>query len=341
MRLISKLLCSALLVSASMTASAYSSLVVFGDSLSDSGNNEAFFTSQGYGALGDSQIVINNTYIPKFTYASGVYSNGPVWASQLANSLGITGFAPSWLGGTNYAYGGARTYDDPEVIAGLVKQKDQYLAKLALTGSTADATGLYVVAGGGNNVRDTLTAVGAAFAVGTEESLASIPGIIGAAAMRFAQEIGNIVDSLQLAGAKDIVVWNAPNLGITPAVNASGFGGLGTTISMTFNQVLAGRLALETGVKTFDLFGLAGQAAANGFTNTTDACGAVNLACNTDMSKNLFWDGIHPTTAAHSLIAQNMYVTAVPEPETLVLMVMGIGLIALRTRRRSAVLQAA
>ena len=341
MSLISKLLCSALLVSVSMTASAYSSLVVFGDSLSDSGNNEAFFTSQGIGAVGDSQTVTGNTYIPRLTYASGVYSNGPVWASQLASKLGVTGFAPSLLGGTNYAYGGARTYEDPEVIAGLVKQKDQYLAKLTLTGSTADANGLYVVAGGGNNVRDALTAVGAAFMVGTPESLSSIPGIIGAAAVRFAQEIGSIVDSLQLVGAKDIIVWNAPNLGITPAVNASGFGALGTDISLTFNQVLAGRLSLETGVKTFDLYGLAGSASANGFTNTKDACGAVNAACNPDMSKNLFWDGIHPTTAAHTLIAQNMFVTAVPEPETLILMVMGIGLIALRTRRRTAELQAA
>jgi outer membrane lipase/esterase len=58
------------------------------------------------------------------------------------------------------------------------------------------------------------------------------------------------------------------------------------------------------------------------------------------MSKNLFWDGIHPTTAAHTLIAENMYVTAVPEPETFVLMVVGLGLIAMRTRRRAAALQA-
>jgi outer membrane lipase/esterase len=338
MRLISKLLCSAVLVSASMAASAYSSLVVFGDSLSDSGNNEAIFTSLGIGTLGDSQIITGNSYIPELTYASGVYSNGPVWASQLASSLGIAGFAPSLLGGTNYAFGGARTYEVAGIYSGLVGQKDEYLAKLAATSSTADATGLYVVAGGGNNVRDTLTAVGAAFMAG---NFGSINGIITSAASRFALDIGNIVDSLQGAGAKDIIVWNAPNLGITPAVNASGFGYYGTLISKTFNDVLAGKLASETGVKTFDLFGLAGQAAANGFTNTTDACGAVNPACNTDMSKNLFWDGIHPTTAAHSLIAQNMYVTAVPEPETLVLMVMGIGLIALRTRRRTAELQAA
>jgi outer membrane lipase/esterase len=335
MRLIFKLLCSAVLVSASMAASAYSSLVVFGDSLSDSGNNTLLF-----GGTDAGQVVTGNGYVPSFTYASGVYSNGPVWATQFADKLGLS-LAPSLAGGTNYAFGGAQTSyfsdgtdgTDPTTPS-LKMQTGRYLADKA---GTADATGLYVVAGGGNNIRATLTAVGAAYAVG---NFASIPGIIYSAALQFATDIGNIVDSLQGAGAKDIIVWNAPNLGITPAVTAAGGAGLGTLISQSFNDVLTWRLSSETDVKTFDLFGLAGQAAANGFTNTTDACGAVNVACNPDMSKNLFWDGIHPTTAAHTLIAENMYVTAVPEPETLVLMAVGLGLIAVRTRRRAAALQA-
>ena len=46
MRLISKLLCSSILVCSSLAASAssFSSLVIFGDSLSDSGNNSVFPT---------------------------------------------------------------------------------------------------------------------------------------------------------------------------------------------------------------------------------------------------------------------------------------------------------
>lgn len=324
MRFISKLLCSVVLVSASMAASAYSSLVVFGDSLSDSGNN-----TLAVGTL--AQTVTDNSYIPTYTYASGVYSNGPVWATQFADKLGLS-LTPSLLGGTNYAFGGAQTsfYQPGLSTPSLTMQTGMYLTD---KGGTADATGLYVVAGGGNNIRATLLAVladpGNAYA------------IIGAAAMQFATDIGNIVDSLQGAGAKDIIVWNAPNLGITPAVTAAGGAGLGTLISQSFNDVLTWRLSSEIDVKTFDLFGLAGQAAANGFTNTTDACGAINPTCNTDMSKNLFWDGIHPTTAAHSLIAENMYVTAVPEPETFVLMAIGLGLVALRVRRRAAALQAA
>ena len=326
MRLISKLLCSALLVSASMTASAYSSLVVFGDSLSDSGNNTLAVGTDPW------QIVSGNSYVPTYTYASGVYSNGPVWATQFADKLGL-GLSPSILGGNNFAFGGAQTsYFVPgESTPSLVMQTGMYLTK---TAGVADATGLYVVAGGGNNIRAAVTAVVEAIMSG---NINLIPGIIGSAAVQFAADIGSIVDSLQDAGAKDVIVWNAPNLGLTPAAIAAGGGDLGTQISQTFNQVLAGRLASESGVKTFDLYGLAGQAAAKGFTNTTDACGATGNSC----SNYLFWDGIHPTTAAHSLIAENMYVTAVPEPETVVLMVMGLGLIAYRTRRRAATTQVA
>lgn len=59
-------------------ASAYQRLVVFGDSLSDSGN-------------------------------AGRFSNGPVWVEYLARSLGLE-LAPARIGGTNYAVGGARTH---------------------------------------------------------------------------------------------------------------------------------------------------------------------------------------------------------------------------------------
>jgi outer membrane lipase/esterase len=340
MRLISKLLCSAVLVSASMAASAYSSLVVFGDSLSDSGNNTALGLgpNQYQAIYGQAQVVTDNTYIPTFTYASGVYSNGPVWATQFAEKMGLSATA-SRAGGSNYAFGGAQTsfYEPGVSTPSLTMQSQMYLNRSGVP-TPADATGLYVVAGGGNNIRATIDAVFALLA-DPSKTLADAFPLIGAAAVQFAKDIGNIVDNLQGAGAKDIIVWNAPNLGITPAVSSYGLqaSGLGTLISQSFNDVLAGRLAIEDShVKTFDLFGLAGQTAPN--TNTTDACGAISGA---NCSNYLFWDGIHPTTAAHSLIAQNMYVTAVPEPETLVLMVMGIGLIALRARHRAAELQAA
>jgi len=74
-----------------------------------------------------------------------------------------------------------------------------------------------------------------------------------------------------------------------------------------------------------------------GFTNVTDACRAVAGAnCNTYE----FWDGIHPTAAAHMEIADAFVAVAtVPEPSTWVMMILGfagIGFMAYRRRKSAA-----
>ena len=241
--------------------------------------------------------------------------------------LGLSAL-PSNLGGTDFAWGGARTGIGSQVPS-LLTQTAMYLGS---TGGVADGDALYVVAGGGNNVRTTLETL----AISSQDTFASI---IGAAALQYANDIGNIVDGLQDAGAEHIIVWNTPNLGVVPAVTSQGAGAayLGSLVSSTFNSVLGLRLSSETDIQTFDLFGLASQAAANGFTNTSDACGAAsNAAVCPNISKALFWDGIHPTTAAHSFLAGQMFALAVPEPETWALMLAGLGFITYRARRRTA-----
>src|SRR5207302_11286241 len=80
-------------------ASLYKSMVVFGDSLSDSGNNALA------GLYDPTQVVTGNTYVPSNTYAPMTYSNGPVWASDAAAALGVP-LVPSLAGGTNFAFGG-------------------------------------------------------------------------------------------------------------------------------------------------------------------------------------------------------------------------------------------
>ncbi len=81
----------------------YSNLFIFGDSLSDSGNNAVVL------APNVTPVPISgNAFIPTFPYASGHYTNGQVWAQSFALSLGLSA-NPSILGGTDYAFGGART----------------------------------------------------------------------------------------------------------------------------------------------------------------------------------------------------------------------------------------
>jgi outer membrane lipase/esterase len=316
-------LAAALAATLALPAAAYDSLVVFGDSLSDSGNNRAVLGNGGAG-----QAVTGNAYIPSLPYASGTYTNGPVWATDLAASLGLP-LAPSVLGGTNYAYGGSRTGPAASGFPfSLLAQTGQYLA----ANPTVSSSGLYVLAGGGNNARDALQSV----LTGTNPLVAA-----AAAANAFVADIGSMVDALQAAGAVDILVWNVPNLGVAPAVAAAGAAAqaVATGIASAMNQALAARLATEgPRVKTFDLFGFNNQIAAApalyGFTNTTDACGAVG---NADCSRYVFWDGIHPTAAAHAAIAQavQLQVSPVPEPETWALMLGGLAALGWRARRRA------
>ena len=330
MTLIRKLVVSAALAGLTTAASAYpfDGLYIFGDSLSDAGNNALVIGTDG-------AQPITNSYIPSQPYGPpqglGQYTNGNVWAYSFASAIGLGAYAaPSLAGGGNYAFGGARTKVDGSMGGFPPSLKTQASGYLQSTGGTASASALYVVAGGGNDARDAL------------EAVAADPGnavsIIAAAAVSYAFNTGRIVDSLQAAGAQHIVVWDVPNLGIAPAVNAEGsFASLlGNLVSKTMSNLLASRMSGEAGVTLFDLYALSSDWVANpdayGFANVTDACGGI-VGC--DPSTYAFWDGIHPTSAGHALIADAMFAAVVPEPETHALMLVGVALVAWRVRRRA------
>ena len=309
----------AVLAAPSAHAGPFGALFVFGDSLSDSGNNAALIgTNPG-------QVVTGKSYVPTNPYAAGTYSNGPVWASYFATALGVP-LAPSLAGGGNFAFGGATT-GAGSPLPSLLAQTGQYLGA---TGGVASADALYVIAGGGNNARAALGAMAA--------QPANALAIAAAAAASFAADIGTMVDQLQAAGAQHIVVWNTPNLGVAPAVASTGFGATGSFLAGLMNGALATRLTGEAGVSTFDLFGFGSQIAADpaayGFANVTDACGAIAGA---NCSQYAYWDGIHPTTAAHQAIASAMFAATVPvpEPETYALMAFGLVAVAWGARRRA------
>jgi outer membrane lipase/esterase len=185
------------------------------------------------------------------------------------------------------------------------------------------------VAGGGNDARDA-TVAAAALVPG---SLAQA-SYIAAQASAYAKATHDIVDGLQLLGAQNIVVWNTPNIGLAPALAAQGAGAsfLGASVSQAFNFQLTQELAGESGVIPFDIFGLLSATAVgtNGLVNVTDACGALGAAC--DPSTYLFWDGLHPTSKGHAIIAGAM-LAAVPEPSTSLMLAAGaLCLIGLRRR---------
>lgn len=299
---------------------AYTSLEVFGDSLSDGGNVAALIGTD------PTQVITGNDYVPSMPYASGTFSNGPTWVDGLASALGVSA-APSLLGGSNYAFGGAQTRDESGGSPSLLTQLGMYFAA---TGGSASADALYVLAGGGNNARAALEAIGLDGAPLVRTTLIT--------AVQYARDIGSMVDQLQAAGATDIIVWNTPNLGLTPAVMSLGAEAsfLGQVLSSAMNRALERRLIDEAGVRIFDIYGLVGAAVADpsayGLVNVGDACGAPTAGC--DVASALFWDGIHPTMTGHALIADAMIAMAVPEPGTWAMFAAG-GLVLLLRRRRA------
>lgn len=285
------------------TGATISDLYIFGDSLSDPGNNAIRFGSDAT-ATPPSNVTLQseitgNTFIPTYPYATSYqYTNGNVWAYQFATLLGLPSAVAgpvlgSGLGAINYASAGAATgpLNNPGPVPSLLTQTGSFVASLG--SAPAPANALYVVAGGGNNARAAMTAI---------LSGSNPAATIVETASQFATDIGSIVDTLQAKGAENIIVWNAPNLGLSPAITANGPAAVSfaTTLTYSMNAALAARLASETDVRTFDFFGLITSANANpgayGLTNVSDAGGAIPGA---DLSTFLCWDGVHPTAAGH------------------------------------------
>lgn len=284
------------------------SIVVFGTSLSDTGN--AFALTRQASTPPDYSLDV--LLVPGAPYARGGhhFSNGATWIEQFARSRGPAGsvrpaFQSANLQATNFAVGGARAYEDG-VNFNLTAQVSAFLQQV---GGVASSDALYVIEMGGNDTRDALVA----FASGADGG-----AIISAALSSIAANIG----ALYAAGARNFLVWNVPNIGLTPAVRmldliSPGTAQFATLLTQVFNANLAtllGQLSALPGIHIaqFDAFQLITDIVANpggfGMTNVTEACvtpDAPPFTCQA-ADEFLFWDGIHPTTAAHAIIAQEV-----------------------------------
>ena len=282
-------------------AAGAASLYVFGDSLSDSGNVAITLGSLGIAAP---EPVTSNLFIPSQPYGQGTFSNGPVWVEHYADKLKTwEGAVPSLLDGGDFAWGGARTSYTP--VNGFPLSATMQADQFQTRGARIWPDDLFIIAVGGNDVRDTATAVAMALAQNNPQT---VPGIVGSAAQGYAAAIHAMVDDLQARRARHILVWNVPDLGLTPYARTAGpqVAGLLTSISGAFNGALAAALADEEDVEIFDLYGtlqdMVATPAAWGLINVTDASGIDGDAI--EPATSLFWDGIHPTAAAHVLLAE-------------------------------------
>lgn len=271
----------------------YSQVYFFGDSLTDTGN---LYASNG--------IPVSPPYY------SGGFSNGPLWSETFAKALGLVSIA----GGNNFAWAGATVLDygiraQPEI-------PQQLGFFLGATGGVADPDALYVIMGGANDIDD-----------------ASLdPSSAATKLVAAAEAVNAMVNSLYLAGARNILVGNLPDVGLTPRAVAAGMALGATALSQLFNVTLSGLLAITEAANSgldidlLDMYALLNDAVANpaayGFGNVTSAClegelGLPGTECS-DPGSYLFWDGMHPSARAHALIAQAA-LRAVPEPASILL----------------------
>ena len=311
----------------------FSNIFVIGDSLSDSGNLSV--------ALGGATT--NPPYtdlIPSAPYSSGRLSNGPVWIEQLADRLGSSVQA-SLFGGSGYAYGGARTGPLTGITASPIPTLTEQKNSLLGTFGTLPADALYVVWGGGNDVRD---------AVETGD-VTRATQIINDALVN----IGDVISAMAVAGAQQFLLPNLPDLSLTPAVQAAALdaGPQGPLVlgafrqaSTAFNNGLANSIVpgLEAipglDIRELDIDSLINNAVDSpdefDLVNVTDACIILggNACANPD--EYLFWDGLHPTTAAHGLISELAYhrLAAVPLPAALPMFAFGLAFFGIYSRKR-------
>ncbi|AMY12110.1 Phosphatidylcholine-sterol acyltransferase precursor [Luteitalea pratensis] len=283
---------------------AYDGVVVFGTSLSDTGN--AFVLWGEASTAPDYQL--DPLLVPSAPYARGGhhFTNGRTWVEQLAGSLGHAGsvrpaFRAEGPVATNYAVAAARARDDGKNF-NLTAQVDAFLEA---SGGIASPNALYVIEMGGNDIRDALVAYPNGHTLVIKEALQAIAVNVG---------------RLYGAGARQFLIWRAPNPALTPAIRylnsvMPGTAQLVTGLTMAFNGGLDGIVAQwtpapEIHIARLDAFALLNEVVLSpetfDLTNVTAACitpGTAPFACVTP-DEYLFWDGIHPTTAMHGFIAK-------------------------------------
>jgi outer membrane lipase/esterase len=275
---------------------------VFGDSLSDPGN---FFVYTGMVSVAPYDVIPSAPY----DTLGRQFSNGPTWAQAFAVRLGsLKSALPAFQNPVkfnNFAFGGARARAGGQV-PGAAEQLGLFLQA---HGNTAPAEALYVVQFGGNDVRDALEAA--------SSNPAAVPQIITEAIAATATTI----QSLAMAGGRRFLVANVPDLGHAPAIRMLGPAAVSgaRNIASLYNGYLEGALQqldialgpLGADIARLDLFefinSVVAQPESYGLSNVTDPCLTffvlVDPVCE-NPNEYLFWDGIHPTWAAHRQLAK-------------------------------------
>jgi|GEM_PF-404004 len=317
------------------------SIVVFGDSLSDTGNVLALSSSPQGALLGFTPRPTAPTYFTgQFTNGPGgnagltptVYTQGN-WVNVLADRLGrprpiAAGLAADIAPlGTNYAWGGALA-SEPSLLPAAAVQVDLFIA-----GRTrVPSNNIYTFWLGSNDV------INAASATGATPASVAAAGSAALAAVR--SSIQTLVTTLDPTAPASILWANLPALDRTPlaltlpaqlrAAVAQASADFRTAQAQAIAQLRAANPALNlVALDTFSLFSqLLDSPNSFSITNTTTPILAnadflqpgpflptLNVPANTNPDSYVFWDSLHPTARVHALIGEAA-AAVIPAPST-------------------------
>ena len=273
----------------------------FGDSLSDAGN--AF-------------VLTGMTQsppwppIPSFPYEirDFQFSNGLVWTRIMARRLetGRSGRASLYNPGKNgnYAIGGAKASTGPLDPTSADSQVNWYMADFP---GPADDETLFVLQFGGNDVRLALETAAAG----------DLVGAFGVVDQAVDNEIALIKKLYDERRARNFLVANVPDVGLTPAIKLIGASADATFFALYYNGQLEAKLdALKAdpdysraSIKQLDIFAILNAIVAHprsfGIGNTTESCLVLFTDGQCDRPrKYVFWDGLHPTAKVHRIVGR-------------------------------------
>ncbi|MBV9432176.1 MAG: hypothetical protein JO137_10165 [Hyphomicrobiales bacterium] len=264
----------------SQNSNGISRLVVFGDSLSDDGNLFRF------------------TGEPAPPYWKGRFSNGPTYAEQLASELGARL--------EDLAFGGATASATSPFADSLpVNLPEQVAAYLiGLHGRRAPSGTTAVIDIGSNDYINFLQ---------SGASLSKAPQVISSVV----SSVATAIDALTAAGVQKIALFTLPDLSVTPEFQTlaagssapAGLLALARELDVANNQAFAQLAASHPNVQLVDIFKLTDAVAADpanfGFSDITTPLIDLNPTELMNLAPNevAFFDGLHPTYAAHGIQA--------------------------------------
>ena len=321
-RLVSLLTVLLLATSATLLrGQAYTNIVVFGDSLSDTGNF-ARLSANAYNLRipGPLANYTDGRFTDGITTSPAAQLYNGIWIEQLAATLAARPVIKASLdGGTDYAYGSATNNNGTQVVTygpsnGLsvtVNNVGQQITTYLATNPTITSNTLFVVWAGANDLLNATS--GAAIVAAGQQDIVNVQRLIN-------------------AGATNILVPNLPPLGAIPRLNQSPAASATATAGAAgYNAVVAAGLAglpAANPTKTLRLFLLDAYSLFSsvlvapqpvfGLVNVTNS--SQGLTINPDTYT--FWDDLHPTTAVHRLLsiaARNLLTETAASTTTLTL----------------------